>query len=207
MKHGNNGGVVSDEQDVKNDGKSKRNRHRHQKLYADIRKQMEFYFSDSNITKNRLMKEMVQASEFVELDTFMGFNKISALTKNVEELRKALKHSEKLELSSDGLGVKRKVPFDETKLKDEQALESCTIYVENIPRNVGHEWVEKIFQEFGSITYISLPKFRKSGQPKGFAFVEFEEQISADRCLEAYGSMGKSKSKIFWSIHLALACT
>lgn len=82
------------------------------------------------------------------------------------------------------------VPFDESKVKDEQAVENCTIYVENIPSHVNHEWIEKIFQEFGQVAYVSLPKFKQSKEPKGFAFVEFEEEEAAKRCLEAFGEMG-----------------
>lgn len=62
--------------------------------------------------------------------------------------------------------------------------------MENVPRHVDHAWLEKIFLSFGPISYISLPKFRRSGEPKGFAFVEFERKESALGCLEAYQGQG-----------------
>jgi La-related protein 7 len=168
-----------------------RQRVRKQKLYASIRKQMEFYFSDANITKQRMMKEIVLENDYVNLQLFVEkFNKVSQLSKNIDDFRRALKQSEKLELSEDELGVRRKVPFEEAKVKTDEAVENCTIYVENISPEVNHEWIEKTFQEFGSVAYISLPKFKRSGQPKGFAFVEFEEEDAAKRCLEAYGEIG-----------------
>lgn len=68
-------------------------------------------------------------------------------------------------------------------------MEECTIYVENVPRLVDHAWLEKNFLNFGPIAYISLPKF-KSGQPKGFAFIEFMRKESAQGCLEAYQGEG-----------------
>jgi len=152
---------------------------------------MEFYFSDANLTKQRVMKEIIQASEYVPLNLFVEkFNKLAQLSKDVEDLRRALKNSDKLELSEDGSGVKRKVPFDPTKVKSEQVVENCTVYVENIPTHVNHEWIVKIFQEFGQVAYVSLPKFKRSKQPKGFAFVEFEDEDAAKRCLEAFGEMG-----------------
>ena len=171
--------------------KQHRQRPRKQKLYVSIRKQMEFYFSDANITKQRMMKDIVLSSEYVNLQIFLEkFNKVSQLSKNIEDFRRALKHSDKLVLSEDELGVKRKIPFDESKVKSNEAVENCTIYVENIPPDVNHDWIEKIFQEFGPVAYISLPKFKRNRQPKGFAFVEFEEQEGAQRCLEAYGELG-----------------
>lgn len=77
---------------------------------------MEFYFSDANITKNRLMLEMVTASEFVPLESFRDFNRIKSLTSSVEDLKKALATSENLLVSEDGSGVRRKVPYDPDKV-------------------------------------------------------------------------------------------
>jgi len=55
---------------------------------------------------------------------------------------------------------------------------------------VNHDWIEEVFQEFGTVAYISLPKYRRNGCPKGFAFVEYEDEEGARRCLEAFGEMG-----------------
>lgn len=102
-EHAGNAGL----EEVKKHG---RHRSRKSKLYEAIRKQMEFYFSDSNLTKQRVMKDIVQASEYVPLNIFAEkFNKMAQISKNVDDIRRALKKSEKLELSEDGTGVKRKV--------------------------------------------------------------------------------------------------
>lgn len=88
---------------------------------------MEFYFSDANITKNRLMLEMVSVPSedpdaepnttgFVPLIAFLEFNRIKELTASVDDLKKSLVNSEKLEISPDGLGVRRKVPYDPNKV-------------------------------------------------------------------------------------------
>lgn len=174
--------------------KSNRNRPRKRKLYADVCKQMEFYFSDANITKNRMMRDIVEkanqeAEGYVDLTVFLDFTKIQHLTNNIHHIQKALRNSKKLELSPDELKAKRKVAFDPVNLKSDDAVEECTIYVENIPRDAEHEWLEKIFQAFGPVAYISLPKF-KSGQHKGFGFVEFDDVEAARSCLEAYGEDG-----------------
>ncbi|CAL8144852.1 unnamed protein product [Orchesella dallaii] len=174
--------------------KNGRHRPRKRKLYGDICKQMEFYFSDANILKNRMMREVVeQANEnsegFVDLSIFLDFTKIQRLNASISHIQKALVTSDKLELSSDRQKARRKIPFDPSKTKTEGEVEECTIYVENIPRDSDHEWVEKIFQAFGPVAYVSLPKF-KSGQHKSFGFVEFESNDSARKCVEAYGEEG-----------------
>ncbi|CAG7721782.1 unnamed protein product [Allacma fusca] len=172
--------------------KKKKIRPRKRKLYTDVCQQIEFYFSDSNISKNRMMLELVAGSEYVSLDHFLGFHKIQKLLPDVSiaYLQKSLASSSVLELSPDLLGVKRRVSYDPQKLKSDEEVEQCTIYVENVPTHVDHEWLEKIFQEFGPIAYVAMPKFKHSGLPKGFAFIEFKEKEGAEHCLNAYGDIG-----------------
>lgn len=40
-----------------------------------------------------------------------------------------------------------------------------------------------MFEKYGSVAYVSLPKF-KSGTIKRFAFVEFDDEKSAQKILE-----------------------
>ncbi|PSN46580.1 hypothetical protein C0J52_13849 [Blattella germanica] len=50
---------VEEHMEGESDITSKRVRHRKKQLYKDIRKQMEFYFSDANLTKDRFLGELV----------------------------------------------------------------------------------------------------------------------------------------------------
>ena len=45
---------------------------------------------------------------------------------------------------------------------------------ELLPKDVTHGWIERVFSQCGSIVYISLPRYKSTYHPKGFAFVEFE---------------------------------
>ena len=47
-------------------------------------------------------------------------------------------------------------------------------YKEFLPPHATVEWVERVFKDCGKVVYVSLPKFKSSGDLKGFAFVEFE---------------------------------
>ena len=53
--------------------------------------------------------------------------------------------------------------------------------MENIPSTSNHESLKGIFSKFGVVEYVSLPKFKSTGDIKGFAFVEFAEVESARR--------------------------
>ncbi|XP_042226544.1 la-related protein 7-like [Homarus americanus] len=159
-------------------------RQRKKLLISKIMAQMEFYFSAPNISKDSFMKSLLESGPYINLDTFFKFNRILSLTDDMNLLKKAVKKSSILELSEDGLRVKRKF---EVELKEKEM--ECTIYVENIPPHGDHDWVRQVFAQYGVIDYISLPHYRRSGRPKGFAFVEFKTPEMANSALEAFGTL------------------
>lgn len=57
---------------------------------------------------------------------------------------------------------------------------------EALPPTATIETVKNIFKQFGPVAYVSLPKYKRSGKIKEFAFVEFEEKQSVDRCLAVF---------------------
>lgn len=83
----------------------KRVRHRKKQLYENILKQMEFYFSDANLTKDRFLGDLVKTNPDVPLEVFLKFNKIRSMTQDVTDITKAMKNSSLLELSEDRLKV------------------------------------------------------------------------------------------------------
>ena len=55
---------------------------------------------------------------------------------------------------------------------------------ECLPQSCNHEWVQSVFERFGTVSYVSLPKYKSTGDIKGFAFVEFEDEDSARKACE-----------------------
>ena len=113
----------------------------------------------------------------------MKFNKIRAISEDLQEIIKALKKSTFLKLSEDESKVSRITPFIP---KPQEDIDNCTIYVEGIPQAATIEWVTSTFMEFGNIAYVSLPKYRDGSRNKGFAFVEFIDEESAIRAVEVF---------------------
>lgn len=68
--------------------------------------------------------------------------------------------------------------------------EECTIYVESLPPKADHDWVRNVFSSYGTVAYVSLPKFRNSGKIKEFGFVEFDEEASVQKALKAFQTFG-----------------
>ncbi|XP_038214925.1 la-related protein 7 [Zerene cesonia] len=162
----------------------KRIRHRKKQLYENILKQMEFYFSDANLSKDRYLGDLVAADPYVPLTEFLKFNKLRSMTQEVSDIVKAMKYSTFLELSEDKLKVKRKtpmVPYD---------ADLRTVYVESIPVTASRDWLERVFSDYGKVAYISLPKFKNSNKIKGFGFIEFARPQDAQKCIKAFTEMG-----------------
>lgn len=90
----------------------------------------------------------------------------------------ALKGSEMLEVSEDGTKVRRT-----TSIQQKENSEECTVYVQRLPPEADHDWISKLFSEFGAIDYISIPKY-KNKAIKGFAFVEYKTAEDARKCLK-----------------------
>lgn len=55
---------------------------------------------------------------------------------------------------------------------------------ELLPKDVSHSWIERVFTKCGNVVYVSIPRYHSSGDPKGFAFVEFETEEQAQKAVE-----------------------
>lgn len=179
------GSVVKDEALSGTATKKGKIRKRKKGLHTAIRNQMEFYFSDANISKDRFMQTVIKDGPEILLDVFMNFNKLRALTENPKEIAKALKFSTILKLSEDETKVSRITPF---RPKSQEEVDLCTLYVENLPPHATIEWITSIFSEYGDVAYVSLPKFKDASRIKGFAFVEFSDPESASKAAQAYAA-------------------
>ncbi|XP_067639755.1 la-related protein 7 [Eurosta solidaginis] len=165
--------------DISDGAKKHRKRKRHH--YNAIRALMEFYFGDANLTKDRYLKQLIDKDPYVPLEEFLKFNKLKALTTSVEAIAKSLSNSQLLELDETQSKVKRK-----TALPAERNVDHKTLYVEALPAAADHDWVRQVFERFGSVVYVSLPKYAKSGKIKEFGFIEFEQESSVEKAIKAF---------------------
>lgn len=60
-----------------------RKRKRKKKYYSDLRRQMEFYFGDANMSKSKFMMEEISKNEggWIDLEIFLRFNKLAEMMK------------------------------------------------------------------------------------------------------------------------------
>ncbi|XP_036857062.2 la-related protein 7 isoform X2 [Manis javanica] len=160
----------------------KKKRSRVKQVLADIAKQVDFWFGDANLHKDRFLREHIEKSRdgYVDISLLVSFNKMKKLTTDGKLIARALKSSAVVELDLEGTRIRRKKPLGE-RPKDE---DERTVYVELLPKNVNHSWIERVFGKCGNVVYISIPHYKSTGDPKGFAFVEFETKEQAAKAIE-----------------------
>eukprot|EP00456_Euglypha_rotunda_P007909 TRINITY_DN11465_c0_g1_i10.p1 TRINITY_DN11465_c0_g1~~TRINITY_DN11465_c0_g1_i10.p1 ORF type:complete len:128 (+),score=16.74 TRINITY_DN11465_c0_g1_i10:117-500(+) len=80
-----------------------------QKIADKVLKQVEFYFSDSNLPKDKYLRGLAQAGDgWVPIATIATFKRMRQLTTDLNIVITALKQSkELLEVSTDGTKVRR----------------------------------------------------------------------------------------------------
>lgn len=178
-------------------------RHRKKKFYNEIRQQMEFYFGDANLAKDRFTRELIQKDPCkffyfkiiilnleksfldIPLSVFLSFNKIKKLTTSEEVLAKSIESSSLLKLSEDRSKVCRITEIQENRDVDEK-----TLYVEALPAKADHDWIKSSFSRFGPISYVSLPRYKVSKKIKEFAFIEFEKEESIGKTMKFFKEFG-----------------
>ncbi|NIO29761.1 MAG: RNA-binding protein [Candidatus Latescibacteria bacterium] len=67
------------------------------------------------------------------------------------------------------------------------------IFVGNLPFSATHEEVRELFSAHGAVHDVNLINDRETGRPRGFGFVEMDEQgaIAAMRALDGYEFEGR----------------
>jgi len=61
----------------------------------------------------------------------------------------------------------------------------ANIYVGNLPYNVTEGELEQAFAAYGTVSRVNVITDRETGRPRGFAFVEMENDDEANAAIEA----------------------
>ncbi|XP_039302543.1 la-related protein 6 isoform X2 [Solenopsis invicta] len=119
--------------------------------------QVEYYFSDENITKDAFLLKHVKRNKegYVSLKLISSFKKVKHLSRDWRVVGAALTRSKKLELNPQGIKLRRVDPlplFDQT-------APSRTILVVGLPKEkLAVESVAEIFKPCGEIALIRVLK-------------------------------------------------
>jgi lupus La protein len=161
-----------------------------------IKKQIEFYFSDSNFRRDKFLQELANKHElgFVGIDVLLTFNKLKSMTEKVEDVASAVEDSDIVVVSEDGTSLRRANPLPEDDDTRERSLYAKGFPVDD--PDVTIDSMENLFNEYGTVKLI---KFRKDFSTKKFKGGVFVEYSSVDEMKGAVAKMlggGDNKDEV-----------
>eukprot|EP01028_Stygiella_incarcerata_P004899 TRINITY_DN2123_c0_g1_i1.p1 TRINITY_DN2123_c0_g1~~TRINITY_DN2123_c0_g1_i1.p1 ORF type:complete len:387 (-),score=137.48 TRINITY_DN2123_c0_g1_i1:204-1253(-) len=145
-----------------------------------IRKQIEFYFSDSNILGDKFLRSQccMHPEGFVALSTIASFKRIQSLSTEMEDVVEAVRGSKELILSEDEKMVRRVAP-----LPEEDVTIPRSIYAKKFAPDATIESISEFFAPHGTVQSVRLRRF-KDKTFKGSVYVEFLSPEEAKSVLE-----------------------
>ncbi|XP_065171394.1 la-related protein 6-like [Atheta coriaria] len=132
-----------------------------EELADKIVQQVEFYFSDANITKDAFLLKHVKRNKegYVSLKLISSFKRVKHITKDWRVVAHALERSTKLEINEAGTKLRRLDPlpqYDET-------TPSRTVVAINLP--IEKPTIENVAELFRACGEISLIRILRPGNP------------------------------------------
>eukprot|EP01098_Paradermamoeba_levis_P008419 TRINITY_DN3491_c0_g1_i1.p1 TRINITY_DN3491_c0_g1~~TRINITY_DN3491_c0_g1_i1.p1 ORF type:complete len:377 (+),score=152.38 TRINITY_DN3491_c0_g1_i1:86-1132(+) len=145
-----------------------------------IKKQVEFYFSDSNYPKDKFLQGEAAKNPdgFIPLSVITSFNRMKSLTTNSEDVLNALADSTVVSLSEDKTLIKRAIPLPENDTSIKR-----TIYAKRFPEGTTIEEVSDFFAAHGKVLCVRLRK-TKEKIFKRSVFVEFATEEEAQEVVK-----------------------
>uniref|UniRef100_A0A7I4FJP2 HTH La-type RNA-binding domain-containing protein n=1 Tax=Physcomitrium patens TaxID=3218 RepID=A0A7I4FJP2_PHYPA len=126
-----------------------------EELKDKILKQVEYYFSDANLSTDTYLMKFVKkdAEGFVPIPVVASFRKIKNLMKNHGVVAAALRKSTRLVLSEDGKKVRRALPLPDV---DSEEVQARTVVAENLPEEHSIESMEQLFGKVGTVKLVRI---------------------------------------------------
>lgn len=150
-----------------------------------VRKQVEFYFSDSNLQTDKFLWKIYESNDgWVELKTILTFGRMRQYRPE-EKVISALKDLEKLVLSANNDMIRRKDP-----LKDFNEVRNTrkrnTIHIEGFPKTLSQDdvenWVnEKVIVQLPKEKEVcSIRRIKSRAKKEFFGVVDIEFKTQED---------------------------
>ncbi|EKX47340.1 hypothetical protein GUITHDRAFT_54382, partial [Guillardia theta CCMP2712] len=160
-----------------------------------IKKQIEFYFCDSNLPKDRflLSKTKETPEGWVSLELIASFKKMRELGATTSKLAVAAAASDFLEVDQEVTRVRRTTPLPETDVTIPRSL-----HAKEFPGDTGIEQLESFFSGYGTVLSVRLLKADKKANADSdtapiSAFIEFSSKEEAEAICQKEISFANAK--------------
>ncbi|XP_055701539.1 la protein homolog [Phlebotomus papatasi] len=162
-------------------------------LESSIIRQVEYYFGDTNLARDKFLQEQVakDSDGWVTLTVLLTFKRLAALTTDPDVVCKALDKSTSapkiVEISEDRTKMRRhpENPLPEQNEETRKEVQSRTVYVKGFPVESTIEDLLEYFQPFEKVINIQMRRRpdKKDGETvhvfKGSCFVTFSTREQA----------------------------
>ncbi|GAB2284855.1 hypothetical protein Dimus_019308 [Dionaea muscipula] len=161
-------------------------------------RQVEFYFSDSNLPRDKFLKQTISESEdglvslalictFSRMRGHLGLGEVKPediSEDTVKPVANTLRTSSFLKVSEDGKKVGRAIELAKPEELIQQ-LDNRTVAASPLPYDVKHENVESFFAQFAKVNSVRLPTHVYAKKVFcGTALIEFAEEEDAQKILK-----------------------
>ncbi|CAJ0923897.1 unnamed protein product, partial [Ranitomeya imitator] len=159
-----------------------------QDLDAKICEQIEYYFGDHNLPRDKFLKEQITLDDgWVPLQTMIKFNRLSKLTKDFGKILEALKKSKSglLEIDEEKSKIRRspEKPLPEVTDEYKNAIKTRSVYIKGFQPDTTLDEIKEWLEGKALIENIQM---RRTLQKtfKGSIFIVFETEEASKKFLE-----------------------
>uniref|UniRef100_A0A3P9AGW5 Small RNA binding exonuclease protection factor La n=1 Tax=Esox lucius TaxID=8010 RepID=A0A3P9AGW5_ESOLU len=157
-------------------------------LEAKVARQIEYYFGDHNLPRDKFLKEQLQLDDgWVTLETMLKFNRLKCLTTDQNVIVESLKKSKTglLEVSEDKTKVRRIPCKPLPELNDEykDALKHKSVYIKGFPLETTLDEIEAWLKGKGPIENIQMRRNLQKNF-KGSVFLVLDNEEAAKQFIE-----------------------
>lgn len=162
-------------------------------LESSIIRQLEYYFGDSNLNRDKFLQEQISKDDgWVPVKTLLTFKRLEALSKDEKVIVDAIEKSDEglIEVSEDRSKLRRhpERPLPEQNEEHRKEVMTRTCYVKGFPLDVDMNALIDFFKDFDKVVNIVMRKFHDKGTKeykfKGSVFVTFATKEQADAFLK-----------------------
>ncbi|KAL0848881.1 hypothetical protein ABMA28_013284 [Loxostege sticticalis] len=177
----------------KNGQENSENKEIDSELESGIIRQVEYYFSDINLPRDKFLREQVKLDDgWIPLDVLTRFNRLAKLSTDTDVIANALNNSTSglLEVSEDNKRVRRnpELPIPEMNEERRKEMMARTIYAKGFPKDAVLDDLLKYFKQFEEVENIIMRKYlersTKKRHFKGSIFATFKTKEQADKFME-----------------------
>ncbi|XP_055310041.1 la protein homolog [Sitodiplosis mosellana] len=159
-----------------------------EKLEQDIIDQVEYYFGDANLFRDKFLQAETAKNEgWVPITTLTTFKRLASLSTDVKVIVDALDKSDSglLEISEDRQSIRRhpERPLPEKNEETRKEIQSRTAYVKGFPKELEMPDFIEFFKDYPKVSHVVIRKYldkpTKTYKSKGSVFVTFSTR---DQC-------------------------